>query len=147
MNTLLNLEEMLLFMKKNSRYKYNWTRIMREFLIINEETQLKNPIDYSYVYNGYSPLSVKIIDYCMSEKGFYNMDSKLKYVTTKMKYPHNEKELFERKSTSSGRKKVILVFYVGGITFSEISAIRFLNKLHPDKLFVVATTQIINYKK
>lgn len=148
MNTLLNMEEMLLFVKKQSRYKYDWNRIMREFDIINEETQLKNPIDYSYVYNGYSPLSVKIIDYCMSEKGFYNIDSKLKYVTTKMKYPHNEKELFERKGTmTSGKKKVILVFYVGGITYSEISAIRFLNKLHPDRIFAVATTQIINYKK
>ncbi|CAI2362255.1 unnamed protein product [Moneuplotes crassus] len=149
MNTLLNMEEMLLFMKKQTRYKYDWNRIMREFLIINEETQLKNPIDYSYVYNGYSPLSVKVIDYCMSEKGFYNMDTKLKYVTNKVKYPHNEKELFDRKgpASSGGRKKVILVFYIGGITYSEISAIRFLNKLHTDKVFVVATTQIINFKK
>jgi len=121
---------------------------MRDFLIINEEVQLKNPTDYSYVYNGYSPLSVKIVDYLMTEKGFSNLEAKMKYVTPKIKYPHNEHELFERKgSFFSGRKKIILVFYIGGVTYSEISAIRFLNKTHPDKLFIVATTQIINYKK
>ena len=148
MNTLLNMEEMGLFMKKLSRYKYDWARIMKDFLIINEEVQLKNPVDYSYVYNGYSPLSVKMVDYCMNEKGFAGIENKLKYVTPNFRYPHNEAELFQQKgSYSSSGKKVIMVFYIGGVTYAEISAIRFLNKLHKDKVFCIAATQIINYKK
>jgi hypothetical protein len=148
MNTLLNMEEMGLFVKKQSRYKYDWARIMKDFLIINEEVQLKTPVDYSYVYNGYSPLSVKLVDYCMNEKGLGTIDNKLRYVTPKYKYPANERELFEKRGIySSGGKKVIMVFYIGGVTYAEISAIRFLNKLHSDKVFVIATTQIINYKK
>lgn len=147
MNVLLNLEEMGLFMKKQSRYKYDWPRVMKDFLIINEEVQLKNPVDYSYVYNGYSPLSVKIVDYCMNEKGFANLEGKMKYITSKIRYPANERDLFDKRGSSTGGKKIIMVFYVGGVTYAEISAIRFLNKLHTDKIFVVATTQIINYKK
>lgn len=42
------------------------------------------------------------------------------------------------------RRKKILVYFIGGITYAEISAIRFLNKLFPDKQFIIATTQIIN---
>jgi len=38
----------------------------------------------------------------------------------------------------------VLVYYIGGITFGEIAAIRFLNKLFKDKKFIIATTQIIN---
>lgn len=136
MNTLLNMEEMGLFMKKQSRYKYDWSRVMRDFLIINEEVQLKTPVDYSYVYNGYSPLSVKVVDYCMTEKGLFPLENKLKYVTTKIRYPLNEREFFDKRvSKPNGGKKVVLVFFVGGVTYAEISAIRFLNKLHTDKVF------------
>ena len=95
MNTLLNMEEMGLFRKKQG--KYDWARIMKEFLIINEETQLKNPVDYSYVYNGYSPLSVKVVEYLMNSKGFAAIESKLKYITNKYKYPSNEREFFWQK--------------------------------------------------
>ena len=38
----------------------------------------------------------------------------------------------------------MLVYFVGGCTFAEVAAVRFLNKLFKDKQFVVATTQIIN---
>lgn len=37
-----------------------------------------------------------------------------------------------------------MVYFIGGITYGEIAAIRFLNKLFKDKQFIVATTQIIN---
>ena len=146
MVTLLNMEETGIYKKKRGRY--DWSRVTKDFQVINEEVQLKNPVDYSYVYNGYSPVSVKIVDYCMSYNGFGAIEGKLKPACTKYKYPSNENELFEKRSSyTAGGKKVILVFYVGGVTYSEISAIRFLNKMYPDKVFVIATTQIINYKK
>ena len=37
-----------------------------------------------------------------------------------------------------------MIYYIGGITYGEIAAIRFLNKLFIDKKFIIATTQIIN---
>lgn len=42
------------------------------------------------------------------------------------------------------RKKRVLVYFIGGITYGEIAALRFLNKIFKDKKFIVATTQIIN---
>jgi hypothetical protein len=61
---------------------------------------IRNPVDFSYVYNGYAPLSVKIVDHLMNEKGFQNMESKLRYVTPKYKYPSNEQEFFKEKEAT-----------------------------------------------
>ena len=59
-----------------------------------------------------------------------------------------KENFFDKKSSySSSGKKIIMIFYIGGCTYAEISAVRFLNKMFTDKQFVVATTQIINYKK
>jgi len=43
-----------------------------------------------------------------------------------------------------GSKKVVLVFFIGGCTFAEISAIRWLNQKNEHYSFVVATTKLIN---
>lgn len=42
------------------------------------------------------------------------------------------------------KKKKVLVYFVGGVTYGEVAAVRFLNKLFKDKVFIVATTQMIN---
>jgi len=39
------------------------------------------------------------------------------------------------------------VYFIGGVTFAEIAAIRFLNKLFSDKKFIIATTSIISGNK
>jgi len=60
-------------------------------------------------------------------------------------YPQNEQEFFNSKGQQDQqRKKRILIYYIGGITYGEIAAIRFLNKLFKDKKFIIATTQVIN---
>jgi len=57
--------------------------------------------------------------------------------------PTNEHELFSTQRLPGNpevRKKKIMVYYIGGITYGEIAAIRFLNKLFKDKKFIIATT-------
>jgi hypothetical protein len=58
-----------------------------------------------------------------------------------------EQEFFE---PSSVRTKKVLVYFLGGVTYAEIAAIRFLN-LHNRFIgrykFVIATTSIISSKK
>ena len=52
------------------------------FKLINEETRIQDPVDISYVYNGYSPLSVKLIETIIQQGGFAKTeDSKNIYVT------------------------------------------------------------------
>jgi len=46
----------------------------------------------------------------------------------------------------AGQKKKIMIYFVGGITYGEMAAIRFLQKLNPTYKFIIATTSIINGK-
>ena len=49
-----------------------------------------------------------------------------------------------RRVQSTSRNKVTLIVFIGGVTFAEISSVRFLSKQLPDQDFVIATTKIIN---
>lgn len=61
-------------------------------------------------------------------------------------YPDNERDFFEPKPDVLRRqeKRRVLLYFVGGITFAEIGAIRFLNDMQTSLRFYIATTQIIN---
>lgn len=62
-------------------------------------------------------------------------------------YPENEAEFFEPKQEQRTRveKKKVLLYFLGGVTFAEIGAIRFLNQQPDAKVrFYIATTQVIN---
>ena len=50
-------------------------------------------------------------------------------------------------SDSSSSSIVTLVFFVGGVTYAEISALRYLSSLKDGHEYVVATTSIINGNK
>jgi hypothetical protein len=45
---------------------------------------------------------------------------------------------------SNQLEKVIMVAYLGGCTYPEISSIRFLKKMYPNYKFIVITNEIIN---
>lgn len=62
-------------------------------------------------------------------------------------YP-NEKAFVDKVQNNQKIRRV-LVYYIGGITYGEISAIMNLNEMmKPKRLqFIVATTQILNGKK
>ena len=47
---------------------------LKLFKLINEETRIQDPIDISYVYNGYSPLSVKFIETFLYSGGFAKIE-------------------------------------------------------------------------
>ena len=59
--------------------------------------------------------------------------------------PDNEAQVFvQTRIGGEVKKKKFLIYFIGGVTYGEIAAIRFLNKLFKDKKFIIATTQIIN---
>ena len=55
-------------------------------------------------------------------------------------YPENENEILKPKY----ERNVIMLVFVGGITYSEIGCIRYLNKKFPNFQFVILTTFVIN---
>ena len=61
--------------------------------------------------------------------------------------PTDERALFEQ-SGAGLRTKKVLIYFLGGVTYAEIAAVRFLNKRMRGRFqFVIATTSIISSEK
>lgn len=127
----MNLQDAGLLKLKDK--KLNWTGLKKNFKLVNEEVNPHSPQDISYVYNGYSPLSVKLLETLMERQGVRKMEEMIKQLPGTVTAPKNEAEFFAPPARIGGpeslRKKKVLVYYLGGVTFAEIAAIRFLNKL------------------
>ena len=66
----------------------------------------------------------------------------LKKIPGDTDFPADETEI----SNNSGEKQFFLIVFIGGITYGELAAIRYLNKTLVNKKFIVLTTGMINYK-
>lgn len=66
--TLMNLQDAKLLRAKDK--KLDWAKLKKVFKLINEEVQIDNPTDISYAYNGYSPISVKLLESVFQQGGF-----------------------------------------------------------------------------
>lgn len=104
---------------------------------------LKNPQDMSYVFSGaYTPISCRLIEQVL-QSGISTFEEMSRLLGV---------EYFSSRMTSSVRysntndypgSKCVLVMFLGGCTFSEISALRLLaSKL--EYRIIVATTSIVN---
>ena len=43
-------------------------------------------------------------------------------------------------------KNIVFVFFIGGVTYTEIAGIRYLNMINKDYKFIIVTTNILNQK-
>jgi hypothetical protein len=156
----MNLADAGLFKLKDKKspgyFDWNFEKIKESLKLINDEfdeLQQLNPRDISYVYNGFSPISVRLIELFLEMQGLNALHQKglLKLVgltEDKIKIAAGEAKFFNPPASQPGRpafkKKKILIYFIGGITFAEMAAIRFLQNLYPKYKFIIATTSIIN---
>ncbi|XP_022334055.2 vacuolar protein sorting-associated protein 33B-like isoform X1 [Crassostrea virginica] len=121
----------------------------------SEDIDLKTPTDMSYVYSGaYTPLSCKLVEQVITRGGFTGMEEITKclpggvHSENHVKRSKDQGTPLKDKTGKSARQdrpvsKVVLVYFLGGCTYSEITALRFLGRLK-GYVFVIATTAIIN---
>ena len=139
---LQNLEKLNIF--KNYESSSNiYNDLNKKLKLINESVDINNPNDSSYAYNGYCPIIIRLIEKALS-KGWSNIKDVLNKIPGEFNYPENESEIIENNPTN---KKFILLVFVGGITYGELAAIRYLNKIMDDKKFIVLTSCMIYNKK
>lgn len=154
MGTLNNLEKAGLFKKQES--KSNWLTIKRGLQLVVEDTTTVNPTDIAYVFSGYAPLSIRLVQQAV-RSGWRPIEEILKLLPG----PHSETkrggflssssyDSLQGASTSNdkvtdGRRTVVLVVFVGGVTFAEISALRFLSGQEGMAYeLIVGTTKIVS---
>lgn len=142
---LNNLDRCGLLKRQGEGRKWNWKSISSGLSLyrddIMEQPEEKTRTDIHAVHSGYAPLSVALIERAVADDGTgWNSISDILD-----SLPGERKEVHQKGAmdTQPG-KKVILVFFIGGITFAEISAIRYLNDISQDCEFIIATTKLIN---
>ena len=99
--------------------------------------------DMSYVFGGaYKPLSCATVEYVVRNCGWKGLDDVVRSWTGPV-FTHG-RGFSQRKDTSTClADRVVLVYFIGGCTLSEISALQFLGE-KTNCHYIVATTNIIN---
>ena len=135
-----NLEKIRLIKKKDGNDFYKV--LIKKLELINKSVNVYEPNDSSYVFNGYCPISIRIIENVF-QKGWFYIKEILNKIPGETFYPEKENNIFEPKY----ERNVVMLVFVGGITYSEIGCIRYLNKKFPKYRFVILTTFVINSKR
>jgi hypothetical protein len=146
----------------NIQYEGLW-RKNRKALHLLVDYDIKVPNDIAYIFGGYAPISCRIVEYALQVgfkilaqqkiknilfRGWKNkyIDNKLISIGTNF-YVVQEYD-FDKLTNEeySNMESTILLYFVGGITYSEISALNFLMQMNADKgkHLIIATTKIIN---
>uniref|UniRef100_A0A8C2D1L7 VPS33B late endosome and lysosome associated n=1 Tax=Cyprinus carpio TaxID=7962 RepID=A0A8C2D1L7_CYPCA len=105
--------------------KSNFRALSKRLALVpksGEEYDLRVPRDMAYVFSGaYIPLSCKLIEQVLERDGWTGMEEVTRMLNGQ------EFAVTEARSKTDAQR-IVLVMFLGGCTFSEISALRFLGK-------------------
>ncbi|KAK9543300.1 hypothetical protein VZT92_001090 [Zoarces viviparus] len=123
--------------------KSNFRALSRKLNLVpksDEEYDLRVPRDMAYIFSGaYVPLSCKLVEQVLERDGWTGLEE-----VTRLLNGHEFAVTGSGGADSkSDAQRIILVMFLGGCTFSEISALRFLGRERGYK-FIVVTTAITN---
>ncbi|KAF9969867.1 hypothetical protein BGZ73_007605 [Actinomortierella ambigua] len=167
LTTLDNLRQLGMLTLQTTT-KNTYSLVSKSLRLIVDEVNEQEPNDISYVYSGYAPLSVRLIQCVVQRGNDGSKGSKTGGSSSKEGGLHGGWKGFEdvlrllpgrtfdevqriddglpRSSKRlNGQPRTSLVFFLGGCTYTEISAVRFLAKQdNGQREFVVCTSQILN---
>ena len=153
--------------------KTNYNYLRKPLRLIVDEVNEQDPDDVAYVYSGYAPLSIRLIQ-CIIQKpsllsvtkgtktqsgtissaghGWQGFEDSLKNVKGET-FNHVQKgEEAAMKArqvlNGGGGRKTVVVMFLGGITFTEIAALRFVAKKEEGRRrILICTTGILSGKR
>eukprot|EP00118_Oscarella_pearsei_P002060 m.9367 g.9367 ORF g.9367 m.9367 type:complete len:611 (+) comp21289_c0_seq2:147-1979(+) len=148
LRTLKRLEDAGLF-KLHGQKVYNTIRKTMRLTV--EDVNEQNPNDLSYVHSGYAPLTARLVQALTKPEKWRGLEEMLKLIpgptvdNQQSLHPSIEKRRLSTPSGTYENPRLMLVFFLGGCTFAEISALRFLAQQEEGQTdFVIATTKLIN---
>ncbi|KAM8894486.1 vacuolar protein sorting-associated protein 33B isoform 1-T1 [Spinachia spinachia] len=125
--------------------KSNFRALSRKLNLVpksDEEYDLRVPRDMAYIFSGaYVPLSCRLVEQVLERDGWTGMEEVTRLLNGHEFAVTGSSGADAR--TQSDAQRIVLVMFLGGCTFSEISALRFLGREKGYK-FIVVTTAITN---
>ena len=134
-----NLEKIGVLKTQDNNFFF--TTASSDLNLIYSDIDVINPNDSSYVYGGYCPIIIRLIEKAFNP-GWGAIKETIKKIPGETNFPVDESELINESSDM----KYFLVVFIGGITYGELAAIRYLNKTYKNKKFIVLTTSMVNDK-
>ena len=182
--TLANLEKLGLLIPRESHRGYlnpiagaagqsatDWNAVRKSLQLWVDEVKEVDPDDIAYVFSGYAPLSVRLVQCILQKshlyslinpksassaptgtgwKGFEDILARMRGATVDVTQKGSDADASHARKTLRGSKegpKVSIVFFLGGVTYAEIAALRFVSeKLQESsgRRIVIGTTSIIS---
>ncbi|MPC62875.1 Vacuolar protein sorting-associated protein 33A [Portunus trituberculatus] len=148
--TLENLEKAGLLYPHQGRSTYAVVRKTLQLTV--DDVSEHDPTDMAYVHSGYAPLSSRLVEF-LQVPGWRAITGVLQVLPgpTLTETQQLPSALRQRRgsggSVQSGLEGgTALVFFIGGCTYSEIAALRFLSSRvdQGGPEYIIATTKIIN---
>jgi vacuolar protein sorting-associated protein 33A len=127
----------------------------RPLRLFNPGVNEKDPDDLSYVYSGYAPLTARLVQMARAPGWGHPsiapvLDALGPHFDLAQKLPAGVAADVEKKNKASQQQgidqpRITLIFFIGGVTFTEISALRYLQRQEESKReFIICTTKLIN---
>nr|XP_002120775.1 vacuolar protein sorting-associated protein 33A [Ciona intestinalis] len=144
--TLNKLEKCGLMCGTGTSWNYNTVR--KSLRLVVDDINEKEPQDIAYVHSGYAPLSIRLAE-ILSHPGWRSIDEVLRIipgptVSGLQQFKPKKKWQGSINSEGSSPNTVTLVFFVGGVTYAEVSALRFLSAKNDGHEYLTATTNFVN---
>lgn len=151
--------------------KTNYTYLRQQLRLIVDEVKEDDPNDIAYVYSGYAPLSIRLVQAVLQKQhlikitkgnnaasaaisagtaqGWHGFDDAVKHARGRAFYELQKGEDKAVKArallSGGGEKQTTFVVFVGGITFTEIAALRFIAQQEKG-LYTLAWSVSIEFK-
>ena len=149
----------------------DWNAVRKGLQLWMDEVQEADPNDIAYVFSGYAPLSARLVQCILQKsylynlvnaksmsstptgtgwKGFEDTISYIRGATVDVTQKGSDADASHARKTLRGSKegpKVSIVFFLGGVTYAEIAALRFMSgqlQESSGRRLVIGTTSIIS---
>lgn len=144
MTSLINLEKSkLLFSNSNASATSNYSVLRKRLNLTQDDVNEQDPTDITYVHSVYAPMSVRLIQNC-AKPGWKSIRDVLDLLPGPSFEEYQPNNSSVKKRNPDGLKRTLVVF-VGGCTFAEISALRFLSQQDDATTeYLVATNAVVN---
>lgn len=143
--------------------KTNYTYLRKALNLIVEDVDEQDPNDIAYVYSGYAPLSVRLVQCVLQKKqllsmtkgttsgganavssaaqGWRGFDDTVAYARGKTfdEIQKGEDKAVRARTVLNGHgdKKTVIVFFIGGVTYAEAAALRYISRQDEGKLHLL----------
>ncbi|KAK4698115.1 vacuolar protein sorting-associated protein 33A, partial [Lecanoromycetidae sp. Uapishka_2] len=151
--------------------KTNYNYLRKVLKLVVDEVNEQNPNDIAYVYSGYAPLSVRLVQAVIQKQylltivkgasaasngvssaahGWQGFEDALRNIKgeTFNKVQKGEEQAVRARhmlAGTGGKPKTVVVMFLGGVTFTEIAALRFVAKAEEGKRkILICTTDVVS---